>query len=83
MKIRFTQHSILQCKERGTNEKEILDAIEKGESENVKNGRIMYRSNFQYNREWGGKFYKIKQVAPVVKKEDNELIVITIYTFYF
>ena len=28
-------------------------------------------------------YYPIKQVAPVIKEEDDEIIVITVYTFYF
>jgi hypothetical protein len=30
-----------------------------------------------------GKYYAIKQVAPVIKEEANEVIVITVYAFYF
>ncbi len=29
------------------------------------------------------KHYAIKQVAPVIKDEGDEIIVITVYTFYF
>jgi hypothetical protein len=45
--------------------------------------RLLYRANFQYNKYWQGKFYRIKQVAPVVKEEAYEIVVITVYTFYF
>jgi len=31
---------------------------------------------------WAG-IYAIKQVVPVIKEEANEIIVITVYTFYF
>ena len=34
-------------------------------------------------KKWQDKFYAIKQVAPVVKEEANEIVVITVYTFYF
>jgi hypothetical protein len=30
-----------------------------------------------------GKGYAIKQVVPVVVEEQNEIVVITVYTFYF
>jgi hypothetical protein len=36
-----------------------------------------------FNRKWQGKHYAIKQVAPVIKEEDNETVVITVYAFYF
>ena len=43
----------------------------------------MYRLNFEYNAKWQGVFYAIKQVAPVVAEGQNEIIVVTVYTFYF
>jgi len=33
--------------------------------------------------EWQGRFYAIKQVAPVVVEAQNEWVVVTVYTFYF
>lgn len=43
----------------------------------------MCRYNFVFDRRWQRKYYPIKQVAPVIKEEDDEIIVITVYTFYF
>ena len=43
----------------------------------------MYRKNFQFNRRWRGKYYAVKQVAPIVKEESKKLVVVTVYTFYF
>jgi len=39
--------------------------------------------NFQYQAEWQGKFSAIKQVAAVAVEEQNEIVVVTVYTFYF
>ena len=33
--------------------------------------------------DWNGRRYAIKQVAPVIKEETNEIVVITVSTFYF
>jgi hypothetical protein len=81
--IRFTKHSLEQCHERGTNENEIIFTIENGSKESTKKKRFIYKYNFQYNNLWQGKFYHVKQVAPVIKEEENEIVVITVYTFYF
>jgi hypothetical protein len=81
--IRFTKHALEQCVERGTNQTEISEAIRVGSIEPAKHDRLLYRANFQYNKHWQGKFYRIKQVAPVVKEETYEMVVITVYTFYF
>jgi hypothetical protein len=81
--IRLTLHAKEQCEERGATEAEVKQAIERGLREPAKRGRFMCRLNFQYNAEWQGKFYAIKQVAPIVAEAQNEIVVVTVYTFYF
>lgn len=81
--IVFPPHALKQMAERGASKKEIIETIDAGEMNFVKHGRIAYRKNFQYNNKWGGKFYHVKQVMPIVKKESDKIIVITVYTFYF
>jgi hypothetical protein len=81
--IRLTAHAVEECVERGTNETEIREAIEHGIREPAKRGRFMCRLNFQYAAPWQDKFYAIKQVAPVAVEEQNEIVVVTVYTFYF
>jgi hypothetical protein len=46
-------------------------------------GRVLCRHNVSFNREWSGTFYAVKQVAPVIREESDEIVVITVYTFYF
>jgi hypothetical protein len=82
-RIRLTLHAVQQCEERGATEAEVRQAIERGAREAAKRGRFIYRLNFEYHAQWQGDFYAIKQVAPVVAEAQNELVVITVYTFYF
>lgn len=82
-RIRLTNHTLDQMVERGAIEAEVKEAIERGVREPAKRGRFMYRLNFQFAAEWQGRFYAIKQVAPVVVEAQNEVIVVTVYTFYF
>ena len=81
--IRFTKHALEQCTERGATETEVCEAIQNGSREPAKKGRILCRANFQFSREWQGRSYPIKQVAPVIVEEANAIVVITVYTFYF
>jgi hypothetical protein len=81
--IRLTKHAREQCAERGATEAEVVEAIRNGAREPAKNGREMFRFNFSFGRQWNNNHYAIKQVAPVVKDEANEIVVITVYTFYF
>jgi hypothetical protein len=81
--IRLTAHAAEQCVERGASHAEVEQAIRTGTKERTKHGRFLYRTNFQYNAKWQGVFYRIKQVVPVVAEEEAEIVVITVYTFYF
>ena len=68
---------------RYADKEEVLETIRTGEKIPVKNQRWAYRKNFQFNKKWGKKFYRLKQIMPIVKEEHNRIIVITVYTFYF
>ena len=81
--IRFSRHAEAQVQERGATTAEVAEAIRKGTREPAKHGRELCRYNFAFGRKWQGKPYAIKQVAPVIKEGANEIVVITIYTFYF
>jgi hypothetical protein len=81
--IRLTHHAREQALERGATSAEVKEAVRKGSREAAKHGREMCRYNFAFNAKWQGKLYSIKQVAPVIKAEANEIVVITVYTFYF
>jgi Domain of unknown function (DUF4258) len=81
--IRFTNHAREQARERGASEAEVRHAIAKGSHHPAKHGRELCRYNFPYDKAWQGRHYQIKQVAPVIKEMKNEIVVITVYTFYF
>ena len=82
-RIRLTTHAREQCIERGATEAEVCQAIEHGLREHAKLGREVSRFNFEFGQKWQGRYYAIKQVAPVIKEETSEIVVITVYTFYF
>jgi len=81
--IRFSRHAKEQSLERGATAAEVVEAIRKGAREPAKPGRELRRYNFAFGRKWQGKPYAIKQVAPVIAEKANEIVVITVYTFYF
>ena len=81
--IRLTNHAREQARERGASEAEVRHAIANGSRQPAKHGRELCRYNFSYDKDWQGRHYRIKQVAPVIKEKTNEIVVITAYTFYF
>ena len=46
-------------------------------------GRLECRKDFPYNAEWNGKHYATKQVRPVFADEPTEIVVVTVYVYYF
>ena len=81
--IRLTKHAQEQRIERGATESEVRYAILNGCREPAIRGREICRYSFPFNKNWQGKFYTVKQFAPVIKEEQNEIVVITVYTMYF
>jgi hypothetical protein len=39
--------------------------------------------DFPFGREWNGRFYQTKQVRPVFVEEAAEILVVTVYTYFF
>ena len=81
--IIFSNHAKTKMGDRGASEDEVRKAIEEGSSEPARKGHLMFRKNLPFNAMWRGKHYSIKQVAPVVSEENNGLVVITVYVYYF
>ncbi len=81
--IRLTRHAREQCVERGATEAEVRQAVEQGSREPAKIGRELCGYNLPFRQTWQGRYYAIKQVAPVIKERAQEVVVITVYTFYF
>ncbi len=82
MKIIFSQHSLDQISDRGTTEEEIVETIKKGEPLPAKKGRFAFKKNFPFEKDWKGRYYSMKQVMPIVVKENSGYIVVTVYVFF-
>jgi len=39
--------------------------------------------DFPYNGIWNGKYYATKRVRPVFVEERDEIVVVTVYTYYY
>ena len=45
--------------------------------------RLECRKDFAYGKDWNGKLYTTKQVRPIFVEEASEIVVVTVYTYYF
>lgn len=82
-KIRLSEHAQEQCRYRGTNEEEIVEAIHTSSWEKAELNRLECRKNFVFEKEWNKKYFKTKQVRPIFVEEENEILVVTVYVYYF
>jgi L-asparaginase/Glu-tRNA(Gln) amidotransferase subunit D len=73
--IVFTEHARERMKAREAAEDEVREAIRIGEREPAQRGLVLYKLNLDFHREWAGRYYAVKQVAPVVASEGERLVV--------
>lgn len=81
--IRFSGHAREQLVFRGTTEKEVIETITASPWQPAELGRLECRKDFTFENEWNKKHYKIKQVRPIFIEEVEEIVVITVYTYFF
>ena len=68
---------------RGFTIKEVEEAIRTTSWQPAELGRLNCRKDFFWHQEWNGKVYATKQVRPVFVEEAAEIVVVTVYTYYF
>jgi hypothetical protein len=81
--IHFSGHAKGQAAFRGTTEKEVENVIKTSEWSPAELNKLECRKDFVYKKEWNKKFYKTKQVRPIFAEEEKEIVVITVYVYYF
>ena len=81
--IRLTKHASGYTASCGFTVAEVEEAIRTCMWTATELGRLDCRKDFPFGREWNGKPYVTKQVRPVFVEEAEEIVVITVYTYYF
>jgi hypothetical protein len=46
-------------------------------------GRLQCTKDFAFNAYWNGRRYQTKQIRPIFAEEGSEIVVVTIYVYYF
>jgi len=81
--IRFSAHARGYLRTRGFTATEVEEAIRTSPWQPAELGRLECRKDFPYGRDWNGTAYATKQVRPVFVDEAAEIVVVTVYTYYF
>lgn len=81
--IRLTKHAQGYFERRGFTVEEVEEAIRSGIWQPAEQGRLECSVEFEFGKDWNGRRYKRKKVNPVFVEEESEIVVITVYTFYY
>ena len=81
--IRLSDHASRYGAKRGFTVAEVEEAIRTSPWNAAELGRLECQKDFSYGKEWNGKVYATKQIRPVFVEEAGQIVVITVYTYYF
>ena len=81
--IRLTTHAQGYLSRRGFTVAEVEDAIRTGRWQAASQGRLETSKEFAYGQDWNGTVYATKRVRPIFVDEPTEIVVITVYTYFF
>lgn len=81
--IRLSGHARQQLRFRGATKQQVIEAIRTETWEPAELGRLECRKDFPFGSEWNKKYYDTKQVRPIFVEEHDEVIVVTVYVYYF
>ena len=81
--IRLSHHARGYLSRRGFTEAEVVEAIRQGHWRPTHQGRWESSREFAYNGDWNGTYYATKRVRPIFVEEATEIVVVTVYTYFF
>jgi hypothetical protein len=81
--IRLTAHAQGYLSRRGFTVAEVEEAIRTGKWRPAPQGRQETSKEFAHGRDWNGPIYATKRVRPIFVETPTEIVVITVYTYFF
>jgi len=81
--IRLTGHARNQLGFRGVTEAEVLAVIRTSKWQPAELGRLECRKDFPFHAEWNRRWYATRQIRPIFVDEPDEIVVVTVYVYYF
>ena len=81
--IRLSVHAKDYITRRGFTLSEVEEAIRTSPWQPAEMGRMECRKDFRFGKEWNGKRFATKQVRPVFVAEAAEIVVVTVYTYFY
>ncbi|MEW6170723.1 MAG: hypothetical protein AB1472_04115 [Candidatus Omnitrophota bacterium] len=79
----MSSHAKIRSVSRGASEGEIIETIKTSVWQKAELNKLSCFKDFVFENTWNNKFYKVKQIKPIFIEEENQIIVITVYVYYF
>jgi len=81
--IRLSGHARLRIGQRGATEQEVAETIREAAWVAAERGRKECQKDFNFGREWNRRIYATKRVRPIFVDDPREILVVTVYVYYF
>jgi hypothetical protein len=81
--IRLSGHATDQLRFRGATESEVREAIRSASWKMAQSRRMECSQEFSFESLWNGQHYARKRVRPIFIEGREEIVVITVYVYYF
>ncbi|HIJ73408.1 MAG TPA: DUF4258 domain-containing protein [Candidatus Hydrogenedentes bacterium] len=83
--VRLSEHALRYAEKRGFSIEEVEAAILNGAwmPAEYGEGRLQCSKEYVFEQEWNRKVYGTKRVKPIFVEEETEIVVVTVYTYYY
>jgi hypothetical protein len=83
--VRLSAHALSYTEKRGFTQSEVEEAIATVPWKPAEQGadRFECSKEFAFNQYWNGRHFSTKQVRPIFIEEPFEILVVTVYTYYY
>ena len=83
--VRLSSHAVGYIEKRGFTREEVEETIRDSSWDPAEwgVGRLECSREFAYNQDWNGKVFATKRVRPIFVEEDLEIVLVTVYTYYY
>ena len=82
-RVRLSRHAADYGPIRGFSAGEVEQAIRMAPWIEASSGRLACEYDFDFQGVWNGKRYATKRVKPIFVEEPEEIVVVTVYVYYF
>lgn len=81
--VRLSAHARGYFMRRGFTEAEAIRTIRSQPWSPARDNQFEAAMDLSFNAEWNGRYYATKRVRPVFVETPDEIVVVTVYTYFF